>query len=70
MARVRCLHGGWVTGSGLDVVGPGGSLDQVVLLEVGSEGLDELVCREVLYSEEGLLLFAKHGVVKNIKIIY
>jgi len=58
------------TGSGLDVVGPGGSLDQVVLLEVGSEGLDELVCREVLYGEEGLLLFAEHGVVKNIKIIY
>jgi hypothetical protein len=58
------------TGAALDVVGPGGALDQVVLLEVGGEGLNELLCAEVLDSEEGLLLLAKHSVVKNIKIIY
>lgn len=58
------------TGAGLDDVDPGGSLDEVIFLEIVGEGFDEFFGRNVLDGEEGLLLFSQHGVVKNIKILF
>lgn len=54
------------TGSGLDVVSPDWSLDQVILFQVLREGIDEFLRREVLHCEEGLLSLAEHVWLINI----
>jgi hypothetical protein len=61
--------GEFAAGAGLDVVDPGGAFDEVVLLEVLCEGLNELLGRDVLDSEEGLLALAQHMVINNQLVI-
>jgi hypothetical protein len=53
-------RGKFAAGASLDVVDPGGPLDEVVLLEVLCEGLNELLGRDVLDGEEGLLGLSQH----------
>lgn len=64
--QAHFLHKKIGTGSGLDVVSPDGSLDQVILLQVLREGIDEFLGREVLHGEEGLLSLAEHVWLINI----
>lgn len=57
-----------ISGWKFDSVNPSWSFDEVVLLEVLSEDLDELLGWKVLDSEEGLLGFSNHFCGLNIII--
>jgi hypothetical protein len=48
------------TGSSFNEINPSGALNEIVLLEILSEGLDEISGGDVLDCEEGLLFLAEH----------